>query len=208
MWSMTSTNLKPDRGQNFDKVKMSRFCGKKHLFHLRYLFTYYIVKHMDASVFKSLFFLSFFFCIFHSATLRQQQMVQFLLQSSEPTEPGPNPGSLARKEAAWGQEFVVPCFIFWQRLLSCVGRNLFEAEVGPVYSYFLSSLLRRVQAKPEGKEKRQEANHLYICGNHLYICGNKSRLRAEVKLPFEVFHFSIDLIHFRWIHIFGEKYVI
>lgn len=51
--------FKPNRGQNFDKVKMSRFCGKKHLFHLRYLFTYYIVKHMDASVFKSLFF--FFF---------------------------------------------------------------------------------------------------------------------------------------------------
>lgn len=53
---------KPNRGQNFDKVKMSRFCGKKHLFHLRYLFTYYIVKHMDASVFKSLFF--FFFASF------------------------------------------------------------------------------------------------------------------------------------------------
>lgn len=48
--------FEPSGGQNFDNVKMSQRCCKKHLFHLRYLFTYYIVKHMDASVLKSLFF--------------------------------------------------------------------------------------------------------------------------------------------------------
>lgn len=75
--------FEPSGGQNFDNGKMSQRCGKKHLFHLRYLFTYYIVKHMDASVLKSL--LPFFFCIFHSVTLQQQQMVQVasLFQSSE-----------------------------------------------------------------------------------------------------------------------------
>lgn len=36
-------------------------------------------------------------------------------------------------------------------LLSCVRRNFFEAEIGPVHGYFLSSLFRRVQTKPEGK---------------------------------------------------------
>lgn len=46
--------FEPSGGQNFDNGKMSQRCGKKHLFHLRYLFTYYIVKHMDASVLKSL----------------------------------------------------------------------------------------------------------------------------------------------------------
>lgn len=110
--------FKPNRGQNFDKVKMSRFCGKKHLFHLRYLFTYYIVKHMDASVFKSLFFLHLSFS--DVATTADGSGAKFLLQSSEPTEPSSNPGSLACKEAAWGQEFVVPSFIFRQRLLGCV----------------------------------------------------------------------------------------
>lgn len=27
-------------------------------------------------------------------------------------------------------------------------------------------------------------------------------------LPFEVFHFPINLIHFCWVHIFREKYII
>lgn len=51
--------FEPSGSQNFDNVQMCQRCGKKHLFHLRYLFTYYIVKHMDASVLKSL--LPFFF---------------------------------------------------------------------------------------------------------------------------------------------------
>lgn len=91
--------FEPSGGQNFDNVKMSQRCCKKHLFHLRYLFTYYIVKHMDASVLKSLFF---FFCIFHSVTLQQQQMVQVvsLFQSSERREHSSEPrilGLLSRK---------------------------------------------------------------------------------------------------------------
>lgn len=53
---MMSTNLNQIEVRTLTRLKCLGFCGKKHLFHLRYLFTYYIVKHMDASVFKSLFF--------------------------------------------------------------------------------------------------------------------------------------------------------
>lgn len=34
--------------QTFNDVKMSQICDKKHLFNVRLLITYYILKHMDA----------------------------------------------------------------------------------------------------------------------------------------------------------------
>lgn len=44
----------------------------------------------------------------------------------------------------------VKFFFFWHssELLSCIGRNLFEAEVGPIHCYLLASLFCRIKAKP------------------------------------------------------------
>jgi len=41
-------------------------------------------------------------------------------------------------------------------LLSCAGRNLFEAEVGPIHCYLLPGLFSRIQAKPGERGRREE----------------------------------------------------
>lgn len=49
-----------------------------------------------------------------------------------------------RPNRALLKEFVVCSFFFhWHssKLLSCIGRNLFEAEVRPIHCYLLASLL-------------------------------------------------------------------
>lgn len=71
-------------------------------------------------------------------------------------------------------EFVLLSFFFvvWHssKLLSCVGRNLFEAEVGPVHCYLLASLFCRVKAKPKKKKKKKEGAHLGFHSGLLSSC--------------------------------------
>lgn len=59
-----------------------------------------------------------------------------------------------RANRALLKEFVVWSFFSWHssKLLSCIGRNLFEAEVGPIHCYLLASLFCRIKAKPTGNK--------------------------------------------------------
>lgn len=199
-----STNLNQIQRRTLTRLKCLGFVVKKHLFHLRYLFTYYIVKHMDASVFKSLsFFFSFLFASFiqrrcDSRWFRWPSFC-FSLQNRQSPVPTRDPWLVRRRLGVKS---------LWCRV-SFSGSGYWAAFEGTFLRLKLDQLtatfcrvcFAESRQNLKGREKRHEANYLYIGGN-------KSRLHAEIKLPFEVFHFSIDLIHFCWIHVFGEKYVI
>lgn len=142
------------------------------------MFTYYIRKHMDAV--DSDFF---HFCISHLVNIAiiakgrvglesdpwlvSHKLCFSLLNGEYDFEPGPL--GLVRKRRKQGMRedlrpnrarlkvFVVWSSFFWHssKLLSCIGRNLFEAEVGPIHCYLLASLFRRIKAKPTGNKNRQ-----------------------------------------------------
>lgn len=50
------------------------------------------------------------------------------------------------RQSLWCQVFLR----HGSRLLSCIGRNLFEAEVGPIHCYLLPCLFCRIEAEPGG----------------------------------------------------------